>query len=49
MGRYKRFLYTEENIPRSSAYRRRQRSAGRRMSSEYRTIFYNSDEVLFIF
>jgi len=47
MGRYKRFLYTEENIPRSTACRRRQRAACQRESLEYQKP-YNSDQVLFI-
>ena len=43
-GRYKRFLYTEEDIPRSTAWRRRQRTC-QRVSLKNRNS-YHSDQVL---
>lgn len=46
MGRYKRFLYTDENIPRSTAYRRRQRATYQKVLLKHNP--YNSDKVLFI-
>ncbi|XP_025162649.1 uncharacterized protein LOC109503949 isoform X2 [Harpegnathos saltator] len=43
MGRYKRFLYTAENIPRSTAYRRQQRAACQRVSLKDRNS-HNSNQ-----